>query len=91
LFLTFKTKKIDQNILFTIFVGNLKKQQALRERLNRGIAIDLEDGEFTVKNMLNHRRFFTLKFVFHGMPYRKLVSSKTNKSFMFLGFFLVMI
>jgi len=28
--------------------GNLKKQQALKERLNRGIALDLDDGEFSV-------------------------------------------
>jgi hypothetical protein len=28
--------------------GNLKKQQALKERLNRGVALDLDDAEFSV-------------------------------------------
>ena len=34
---------------FFFILGNLKKQQALRERLNRGVPIDLDDGEFTVR------------------------------------------
>ena len=28
--------------------GNLKKQSALKERLNKGVVIDLDDGEFSV-------------------------------------------
>ena len=28
--------------------GNLKKQQALKERLNRGVGLNLDDNEFTV-------------------------------------------
>jgi hypothetical protein len=58
----FKNQIYLLKVLFIIFVGNLKKQQALRERLNRGIAIDLEDGEFTVKNYAESSSIFYLKF-----------------------------
>jgi hypothetical protein len=39
---------------FSVAAGNLKKQQTLRERLNRGIAIDLDEGEFTVTDFFGN-------------------------------------
>jgi len=43
--------------------GNLKKQQALKERLNKGIALNLDDEEFTV-----HEAAAVLKMFLSNLP-----------------------
>jgi len=50
--------------------GNLKKQQALKERLNKGIALNLDDEEFTV-----HEAAAVLKMFLSNLPEPLLTDS----------------